>query len=246
MAIVLASCKGTSSVLKKKDLKTESIKAILANYSKSSPDFDAMRGRLKCIYDDGKNQQNVNISFRFKKDEVLWMSAKLAGLIELAKMKITPGNIQFYERIDQSYFDGDFQLVSSFLGIELEYSQIQNLLLGLAVKEVEPENSDLQSLENHFQISTNYENNIAQVLIIDAKTFKLKQQILKKNDKLIQIDYPKYQIVNKMSFPEELSIIADDQKDKVGLFLTYKNINLNDDLRFPFRIPKNFKPLELE
>ena len=246
LAVIMSSCKGTSSALKNKDLKTESIKAILANYTKSSPDFSSIRGRLKCLYDDGFEQQNVNISYRFKKDEVLWMSAKLAGLIELAKMKITPGNIQFYERIDQSYFDGDFKLVSSFLGLELDYNQIQNLLLGQAVREVLPESSDLLSMENAFQISTTYENEVSQILIVDAKTFKLKQQILIKNDKQIQIDYTKYQIVDNMSFPEEFLVIAGDTNDKVSLNLTYKNININDDLRFPFKIPNNFKPIKFE
>jgi hypothetical protein len=246
LAVVLSSCKGTSSALKSKDLKKESIKNIVSNYSKSLPDFKTMRGRLKCEYDDGYSQQNVNISYRFKKDEVLWMSAKLAGLIQLAKMKITPGNIQFYERIDQSFFDGDFKLVSSFLGIELDYDQIQNLLLGYAIKPVDFEKSDLLSLDESFQISTVYENGISQVLLVDAKTFKLQQQILIKDNKRLMIDYSKYQMVDNMSFPEEFMVIADDSKDKVSLNLSYKNISLNDDLRFPFRIPNDFKPLKFE
>jgi hypothetical protein len=87
-AVLLSSCGGSSSALKNKKLKTETIKAILKNYEKSNPDFQTMRGRLKCVYTDGDDQQSVSISYRFKKDEVLWMSAKLAGLIQLAKMKI--------------------------------------------------------------------------------------------------------------------------------------------------------------
>jgi len=244
--LVLSSCKGTSKALKNKDLKTESIKAILSNYQKTSPDFKSMRGRLKCNYNDGETQQNVNISYRFQKDEVLWMSAKLAGIFEVAKMKITPGNIQFYERIDQSYFDGDFQLVSSFLGLELDYNQIQNLLLGQAVKDILPKNSDLLSLEDHFQILTTFQNGLSQSLLIDAKTFKLKQQILKRKDQIISIDYSKYQIIDNMSFPEDILIQAGDSQEKVSLNLNYRNINLNDDLRFPFRIPNNFKPIKFD
>lgn len=241
---VLSSCKGTSSALQSKDLKKESIKAIMLNYNKFTPKFNSMRGRLKCLFDDGKNQQNVNISYRFKKDQVLWMSAKLAGLIEIAKLKITPKKIQFYERIDQSYFDGNFQLVSAFLGLELNFNQIQNLLLAQALKPIEVETSDLISLEDSFQISTTYENNLNQILVINAKTFKLSQQILKQYDKEIIINYTKYQVINNVSFPEEIMIIAGDTDDKVSLGLSYKNINLNDDLRFPFRFPNNFKPFK--
>lgn len=245
LSVVLTSC-GSSKTLKSKDLKTESIKAILKNYDKSTPVFKTMRGRLKCEYNDGKDRQNVNISYRFQKDEVLWMSAKLAGLLQLAKMKITPGNIQFYERIDQSFFDGDFKLVSSFLGLELDYSQIENLLLGQAVKTVDISSSNLESFEDYFQISTNFKDGLTQRLLVDAKTFKLRQQLLKKGNKEVIITYNTYQIIDAMSFPEDMTIIAGENEDKVSLNLNYKNISLNEDLRFPFKIPNNFKPLKFD
>lgn len=245
LSVVLSSC-GSSKTLKSKNLETQSLKAIIKNYDKSTPDFKTMRGRLKCVYNDGKDRQNVNISYRFQKDEVLWMSAKLAGIIQLAKMKITPGNIQFYERIDQSFFEGDFQLVSAFIGLELDYSQIQNLLLGQAVKTIDISSSDLESFDDYFRISSNFKDGLAQRLFVDAKTFKLKQQVLKKGNKEVMITYNTYQMLDGMSFPEDMTIIAGDNEDKVSLNLNYKNINLNEDLRFPFKVPNHFKPLKFD
>jgi len=244
--MLMASCGGSKSALNDKKLKTETLKTIVKNYDKSSPQFQTMRGRLKGVFIDGDDQQSISISYRFKKDEVLWMSAKLAGLIQLAKVMISPNKIQFYERIDQSYFDGDFQLVSSFLGIELNYEQLQNLLLGQAIKPIDIKESDFESLEGFFQIDTKFEKDLSQSILLDEKTFKLKQQTLKMNDKQINVIYKSYQIIDGMSFPEEMIITADDGEDQVSIILDYKNINLNDDLNFPFSFPSNFKPLELK
>lgn len=242
---VLCSCGGNKSILKDKKLKTESLKAIVKNYDKSNPNFTTMRGRLKGQFIDGDDQQNINISYRFKKDEVLWMSAKLAGLIQIAKIKISPKKVEFYERIDQSYFDGDFQLISSLLGIELNYEQLQNLLLGQTVKSIDVNESELLSLEGFFQIISTYDKGLSQTLLLDEKTFKLRQQLLKMNGREIKIIYNSYQIIDNMFFPEEIIIIADDMENQVSIILNYKSINLNEDLNFPFKIPDNFKAIKL-
>jgi hypothetical protein len=244
--LILTSCGGSKSALKDKELNTETLKAIVKNYNNSNPEFNTIRGRLKGTYIDGDDQQNISISYRFKNDEIIWMSAKLAGLIQVAKIMVTPKKVQFYERIDQSYFDGDFKLISSFLGIELNYEQLQNLLLGQSIKPINLKQSSLESIDGYFQIKSTYERGLSQTILLDEKTFKIRQQILEKEGNKIKIIYNSYQIVNKESFPEEMIIVADNKKDKVSILLDFRNINLNDELNFPFRIPSNFKPIKLK
>ncbi|WP_445159301.1 DUF4292 domain-containing protein [Mesohalobacter salilacus] len=243
--LILSACGGSQSALKKKDLKTETLKAIVKNYNKSAPEFKTMRGRIKGLYNDGSQQQNINISYRFKKDKTLWMSAKFAGFIQVAKMMITPQNIKFYERLDNSYFDGDFELVSSFLGLELNYNQIENMFTGQALKNIDVSNTDFQTADEYFQMVTTYENGLTQFLLLDAKTFKIKQQALSLDDRQIKIIYKSYQVVDGFSFPEEFVILAGDNNEQIQITLTYKNIKLNEDLKFPFKFPNNYSPIQL-
>ena len=245
LLLLISSCGGSKSALKESDLKTETLKAIVKKYDQYKPNFKTMRGRLKGAYDDGRSQQGINISYRFQKDETLWMSARLAGLFEVAKIMITPDNIKFYERVDNSYFDGNFELVSDFIGLELNYSQIENLLLGQAIKPVLIKQTDFETFESYYQLNTTYKDGVFQTLILDAKTFKIKEQILKKDNNQVKIIYSVYQMVEENAFPEELMILASDGKDVTNISLTYKNIKLNDELNFPFRMPSSFSPLEL-
>ncbi len=243
---ILVSCGGSQSALKKKDLKTETLKAIVKNYNKSAPQFKTMRGRIKGEYNDGSQQQSLSVSYRFKKDNTLWMSAKFAGLIQVAKMMITPKNIKFYERVDNSYFDGDFELVSAFLGLELNFEQLQNLFTGQALKQIDIANTDFQTANEYFQMVTTYDNGITQFLLLDSKTFKIKQQTISLDDRQIKINYKSYQMVEGSSFPEEFVILAGDSKEQIQISITYKNIKLNEDLKFPFSFPNNYSPIQLK
>lgn len=243
--LILSACGGSQSALKEKDLKTETLKAILKNYNNSIPKYKTMRGRLKGVYEDRDQVQNINVSYRFKRDKTLWMSAKFAGFIQVAKMMIKPKKIMFYERIDNTYFDGNFELISMFLGIELDYSQIQNLFLGQALKPIEVSKTDIENLDPYFQMVTSYDDGLTQFLLLDAKTFKIKQQTISLKDKQVKIIYNNYQIVDGSSFPKEFVILAGDGKDQIQITLTYKNIKLNDKLRFPFSFPNNYSPIQL-
>jgi len=245
LIIVLSSCGGSQSALKEKDIKTESLKAIVKNYDKESPRYKTMRGRIKAYYDDGTDQQNVNVSYRFQKYQTLWMSANFAGLIQFAKMMISPNTIKFYERIDNSYFDGDFKLVSAFLGLTLNYDQIENMFVGQATMPIDVLKTDFQTADNFYQLVTTYESGLTQFILLDSKTFKIKEQVLSLDDKQIKIVYNSYQMIDGLSFPEEFVILAGNQDEQISITLTYKNIKLNEDLKFPFSFPNNYKPIKL-
>ena len=48
----------------------------------------------------------------------------------MVRLKITPEKVQMYNKIDRTYFDGDFNLIEDFLGVELSFTHIENLLFG--------------------------------------------------------------------------------------------------------------------
>jgi hypothetical protein len=48
----------------------------------------------------------------------------------MAKASITPTSVSYYEKIKGTYFEGDFSALSQWLGTDLDYNKIQNMLLG--------------------------------------------------------------------------------------------------------------------
>ena len=227
-------------------MKKENLKAIVKQFESSRPEFQTLRGRIKAYFSTKEIQQNINISYRLKHKDTLWMSAKFAGVFEVAKVMMSQENIQFYERIDNNYFKGDFRLISDFLGMELSYNEIENLLLAENIKPFDIYKTDYEVDDSQFFITSTYDDGLRQEVTIDKKTLNITQQILYLEDQQLKIDYNSYQSIDNKNFPEKLSIYANKQEEKVNLILTYKSMKLNDKMRFPFKIPNNFTPIKLE
>jgi len=246
LLVILQSCKGSKSVADDTAMKKETLKAIINQFESPKPEFTTMRGRIKAYFSTKEIQQNINISYRLKRKDTLWMTAKFAGVFEVAKVMMSPENIQFYERIDNNYFSGDFKLVSAFLGIDLSYDEVENLLLARNIKPLDISVSDYEVINDDIIISTNYENGINQIVRLDKNRMTIIDQVLNFRDQQLKIDYNSYQVIDNKYFPEQLSLYANKQEDKVKLILDYKSIKLDDNLRFPFKIPGNFTPIKLE
>jgi len=244
--VILQSCKGSKTVADDNTMKKENLKAIINQFESSKPQFNTMRGRIKAYFSTKEIQQNINISYRLKQNDTLWMSAKFAGVFEVAKVMMSPENIQFYERIDNNYFSGDFKLVSNFLGMDLSYFEIENLLMARNIKAFDILKSDYEVIDDDLVITSNYENGIDQVVRIDKNSMTVVDQILNFKDQQLKIDYDSYQIIDNKYFPEQLSLYANKKEEKVNLILNYKSIKLDDKLRFPFKIPSNFSPITLD
>src|SRR5690606_11694734 len=99
-------------------------------------------------YSDGKGSQGVTVSLRVKKDEVIWLSAPLSVI----KIMITPDRVQFYNKLDNTYFDGDFSYLEELLGTKLDFQMVQNLLLGQAILDLRDQKYSAATVGDHYQL----------------------------------------------------------------------------------------------
>src|SRR5699024_7139863 len=103
-----------------------SAKEVVKLHQDASPDFETIAGRMQLAYETEDSGQRISVNFRIKKDEVIWAKASILG-ITIAKVYITPQSVQYYETIGKTYFDGDFSLLSDWLGTEINFEQAQNI-----------------------------------------------------------------------------------------------------------------------
>ena len=60
---------------------------------------------------------------------------------------------------------------------------------------------------------------------------------------MLQVDYASYQNVDKQILPQNIRIIAVDDRDEVAITMEFKSVSLNEDVRFPFKIPSGYKEI---
>jgi len=130
ISALLISCK--TKIVEGSTAVAMSSKNIVKNHYEHEFDKKTINARLKAVYTESDNLQTVTIKLRLEKDKTIWMSGTMLG-IPFAKIIITPTNVQFYEKLNKTFFVGDFTLLSDFLGTDVNFEILQNLLIGQSI-----------------------------------------------------------------------------------------------------------------
>jgi len=245
--LLLVSC-GTKKVVTGSVSETASVKNIIKAHNNSEASYTTLQARIKGSYKTEEEDQSISISVRMEKDKAIWMSAKLAGIIPLAKVYITPQRVQYYEKIDGTYFDGDFSLLSDWLGMELDFDKVQNLLLGQAIYPLEKNELEMSFTETDYILKSEANSLLETMFAIQSSNFRLKGQRLAretKNESVI-IAYDNYEQVKGEWFPKKIKIIATQKAKSTQIEVDYRQIDLNASVSFPFSIPSGYKEITVE
>ena len=157
--------------------------------------------------------------------------------------------MQFYNKLDKEYFDGDFSLISKLLGTSLNFEQLQAVLLGESVftlilqimkKEILP--------DGYLLYPETTTDNSEHYITINPSNFKIKTQEISQSrtNRVLSIDYTSYQIVDTVLLPLLMHIAIVEKTKETQIDITYKNVSLNSEMGFPFDIPNGYKKIKID
>jgi hypothetical protein len=241
LAILLYNCKSKpiQTTLENKviDDKTN----VFEKINQKKLDFNTLFIKSSVKFEDQEQSQRVNVDIKIKKDEIIWVNVKLLG-IPLAKAYITPQNVQFFEKIDNTYFEGDFSVISNLLGTELNFNKIQNMILGSTLEKIEPNKYTFKADQENYQFNNNSQD-IVKTFIFDIMNLNLKKQYIIHNQKNIgiKIDYESYQNIQNNVLPQNINIVAQRTKGNANFDIQYNSLTINEELTFPYTVPNNYK-----
>lgn len=244
--LFVVSCKSTKSVIDSGRASDKlSAKQVIKQHQKSDADFKTLQGKVKIDITQNQKEQGSTFNLRIEKDKVIWLSAKLG----LARMMITPEKVRFYNKLDNEYFDGDYKLLSDFVGVDLDFYKVQNILLGQAIFDLKDQQHTVSVNENSYALQPKDQNALLELFyLINPSHFKMDSlqlfQQLKK--RILQVDYKSYQEVEKQILPKDIRIIAVEDSDEVAITMEFKSLTLNEDVRFPFNIPAGYKEIVIK
>jgi hypothetical protein len=244
LLLFFVGCKSTKTVTSSGKVANLSTKNIIKNHYRNALNFKTIRGKMKVRFSNGKTEESFTLSLRMKKDEAIWLSATLS----LVKVYITPTKVSFYNKLDNTYFEGDFTLLSDFLGTELDFKKVQNLLIGNALYDLKKERFDSEIQNKTYALTPKRDFELFKRLFtLDAFHFKVKQQRLEQSteQRLLTIDYPTYQEITGQTFPKSVYIKAEEINKETTIQVEYRKITFNEDVRFPFKIPSGYKEIKI-
>ncbi len=248
MLLALSSCKSKKSVTNSEIIEGISTKKIISNHYDNNFSQKTVNANLNADYSDSKMSTSINIKLRIEMDKTIWMSATKFGF-PLAKVKITPDRVSYYEKLKGTYYDGDFALLSKWLGTELDYQKVQNILLGQAVLNLKKEKYDSKIDNQLYQLSPIKENELFGILFfMNPDNFKLNRQEITNTEKkqMLSVSYANYKDIKGEQFPENINIRATDHEKLTTINIEYKSVEFNEELTFPFEIPNGYKEISLK
>jgi hypothetical protein len=217
-------------------------KQILKKHIKQHAKFNTLQCKLKIeLFQNSKSQSNT-VTLRIERGKIIWINA----FLNMIRIKITPDKVQMYNKIDKTYFDGDFSLIKQLLGIDLDFSNLENLLLGDTF--FKHNSSSLNQVKDNsgYTLKPYKLDPTLDVLYrINPFYFKMKTQEIShlKEEIYLKVNYDDFQEINQQLIPSKMAININEKQNNTFIKLNLKSVSLNQSIRFPFKLPKGYKLL---
>lgn len=245
MSVFVISCKSKAVAVQNTDKPVEAPKEdrrAIAKHYDNKLDFKTLYIKASARYVDEKQSQNVSAEIKIEKDKQILVSVRFLG-ITMAKALITPNAVSYYEKINSTYYEGDFTSLSKWLGTELDYSKVQNLLVGEALDDLRKGKYTQTIVENLFKLEDEKEAKIKKAFYLDSEKYLLQKEEISQpaENRMLEIKYADTKTFDQGILPTSIEINAVQPKGKTDINLNYNNISFNEELSFPYSVPSGYK-----
>jgi hypothetical protein len=243
---VLFSCKTKAVVVPTEVGATTSADAVISNYNHNNIDFSTLYIKANVKYQDDNQSQSVTADIKIQKDQKILISIRFLG-ITVAKALITPSSVQYYEKPGSHYFEGDYSMLSQWIGTDLDYSKVQNMLLGKALDDITNKKYKVEMTDSLCKLEDNADPFTLKVFYLENESGKVVKETIEQPNKSrrMQLVYPEYRQYEQMYLPQSFSINASQNNKNTTIDVEYKSIVKNEELSFPYSVPEGYEQITI-
>ena len=96
-------------------------KQIIKTHQRQKADFSTLQARLKLELTEDNKSQTHTLTLRMERGKTIWANA----FLNMVRLKITPEKVLMYNKLNRTVFEGDYEIINEFLGIELNFSNLE-------------------------------------------------------------------------------------------------------------------------
>lgn len=260
----LSSCKTSRKLISRSELKKKSFSVLYHKMEENQAHYDYLSARLVINFSkEGGRSTTLKGWLRMKKDSMIWLSMIPAMGIEVARAQVSPDSLKLINRMNKSYFVGNYRLLDSLLHTSLDYDVVQAMLMGNDISGYQIQSSDAGVEGQDYVLviksrkmirrdpipERGQHSELVQKIWLNPENFRLRkvdmvEKIKGHKENRIQVFYDTYQTVNGQLFPQEMHLVF-FSKPKTEISITFKRIETGRAFSFPFVIPKGYRKLEV-
>ncbi len=210
------------------------------NFKTTSVTFNTLSAKARASLNIGGNSNDVSMNLRIKHDEKIWVSITAIAGLEVARALITPDSIQVINRIQGVYLNKPFSFIYRYANRQINFGTLQSLLIGNVLPGT-PKAEDSMENINGQNLVKGSSGALLYSLLFNNEN-KLVENTIRDEDsaQAVKAAYRNFQTLGSMKIPASVSLNSAVQNKPVKIDLEYSGIVLNQEMEFPFSIPKRY------
>lgn len=219
--------------------------------------FDWITSKINAEVDEGGKKTSFSITYKAKKDSVIWATISKMG-IEAARALITRDSVKIMNRIDATYFNGDFNFIRQAFGVDVDFDILQSAITGNPLPQYNEDDFKSFVDKDHYMLSTARKrklrrtiqksdtlNLLAHSIWLEPRTFKISRLgIYDFNvNQNLEIFYSNFTPIEAQLFPFRV-LFKLTGEIPVQINLHYTKVSKDVPQSLPFTIPEKYARLE--
>jgi len=256
LLLASTSCK-SKKVMLKKSIHEYGFDYLYAQLTKNQLKFNTLTARFNLSFEMDKKKTSLRGQLRIQNDSLIWISFSPALGIEAARVLLRNDSVFFINRLNKSYFTGQYSLIDSLLNTTIDYNMLQSMLVGndLTQYDINKYKSSVdgglykinirerRKIKRYLKSGEIATKVLVQQIWLDPDHFRIRRVDLKENgesiDNNLQVFYDDYVEIDGQLVPSKIYIDINSQK-KIHIDLDFGKTELNQEVSFPFSIPAKY------
>jgi len=254
----LHACK-TRHIAPRAPLKEDGEEYLFGKLKENEFKYEWLRFKFSANVKSDKRSNSFSGNVRIKRDSLIWISVSPMIGIEAARFLITNDSVKVINRLEATYFLGNFRVLNQMVDSDFDFDMLQAFLTGndFSYYENDKFKSSVDHGEKMYKLSTvgrrklkkyttdtNTEPLIEDIWL-DPETFKIRK--LKVNrfteNKKFEALYNGFTEINGQLYPNNIEYNI-NAENKISISLSIKGVEYDQPMEFPFSIPGRYSQSE--
>lgn len=246
--ISLQACHTTKKITKLED------KPVIATEGKLKPEdflgknisWNTFTGKADTHFESKDKSNDFSCNLKMNKDKDIWASIVALGILEAARVKITPETLQAINKINKSAYALSYKEGQELIQTQVDFPVLQNLFIGNPlVAGVAVSNFDVQ---DSTVAITQVKDDFTQTLTYSKKNGTLQELQLNSTQKdfSCNIRYEKYGAITlQQPFAFNRYIVIKNKGEEIKLNMEFSKAELDLPVETTFTIPTSYEMMKL-
>jgi hypothetical protein len=240
----------------KEPIKDKGADYLFEQLKKNEFRFNRLTVKFSADVSYNKNHNSFNGNLRIRKDSAIWISISPVLNIEVARILITTDSVKFLNRLQATYFCGDFKYINTLLKTNLDFDMLQSLLVGTDFSSYENDvfkaavdgkqyllsTVGRGKLKKHLKSTDDSLRILMQDIWLDPNNYKISKVHIKelKENRKLDVEYSEYKKVDSLLFPNKIEFDIINDKDKIEIKIENSKVLTSGSLQFPFNVSSKY------